>query len=87
MPKIRALKFVALHDKLIYERFEDLLNIAKYWIEMGFDGVVFDRCFCGTYCGKFKAYYLKCGHFEEEPHFIKIYNDFCPKCKKEVDGN
>lgn len=82
--QIRILKFVRLPEKSITEKAEDLIEIAKFWVGEGFDGVAFSRCFCGSYCGKFKAYYLKCGHYEEEPHFIKVYNDYCPRCKAEM---
>lgn len=82
MNEIKCLKFVKLGRKTIIERFEDLIEIAKFWIDEGFDGVVFDRCFCGRNCGIYGEYYLKCGHYTKEPHVIKIYNDYCPECKK-----
>jgi len=76
----RALKFVKLGPKSIGERAEDLIRIAMYWVEEGYDGAVFDRCFCGIQCGYYSAYYIKCGHTDVEGHFIKVYNDYCKKC-------
>jgi hypothetical protein len=81
----RILKFIRLGPKRIYERAEDLIQMAMYWIAEGFDGVVFERCFCGGECGHFSAYYLKCGHSDAEGHFIKIVNDFCEECKKKME--
>jgi len=81
------LRFIALSPKRIDETEKDLIEIARFWVEeFGFDGVIFDRCFCGTDCGKFGAYYLKCGHSDCEGHFIKIYNDYCPKCRPRYLG-
>ncbi|MEM0113008.1 MAG: hypothetical protein QW253_00215 [Metallosphaera sp.] len=81
MKIVRALKFVVLPPKRIDEREEELIEIAKEWIELGFDGVVFNRCSCGkSPCDESKAYYLKCGHSIVEGHFFKIYNDYCPRC-------
>ena len=80
----RVLKFIRLGPKRIDERAEDLVALAMYWINEGFDGVVFDRCFCGLSCGYFGAYYLKCGHHDKEGHFVKIYNDWCEDCKKKM---
>jgi len=78
----RVLKFIKLPTKRIDETAEDLFKLAEPWLELGFDGIIFDRCFCGRNCGKYGSYYLKCRHYDvSEEHFIKILNDYCPRCR------
>ncbi|MEM2909815.1 MAG: hypothetical protein QXO01_01935 [Nitrososphaerota archaeon] len=74
------MKTVRLPSKRMDERSSEVVESVRFWIEEGFDGVVFDRCFCGVDCGHRSAYYLKCGHSDIEGHFTKAYNDYCPVC-------
>jgi len=81
-----AYKFVKLPLKRIDEVEEDLIKIAEFWVEEGFDGIVLNRCFCGMDCGKYSTYYLKCRHSDIEGHFIKLLNDYCPRCRPRYLG-
>ncbi|MEM2328601.1 MAG: hypothetical protein QXE17_00250, partial [Nitrososphaerota archaeon] len=85
--KLIVMKTVRLPPKRIDERSSEVIESIMFWIvEEGFDGVVFDRCFCGSDCGYHSTYYLKCGHSDIEGHFVKVYNDYCPAClSKKLD--